>query len=520
MFAPFEMRNAREKMRRNRSWLGHAYGESNTSSGAADGAAMLTIGQLAQVFIQLLGAFILARLLEPQDFGLIAMATTVTVIATHFSELGLASSIIQSPRLRQSVTSALFIITGLAGVGVALLCAIASRFVASFFDDARLTALVIVMACAIPFYSLSAVHRALLTKARRWVILQKIPLISQIIGLLSALAGVALGVGYWALAAQFFVTGIMTCLLTWWFCSWRPNLRLFVKGADHHFRFGVDVMTFGLLNWLHRQGDNIVIGWRWGAEILGYYSRAYSLYMIPLGIISGPLKTVCLPILSGAADDNERWAEGALYVIKVATLLGVIISLMVGVGAKLLILTILGEGWEESIAIFRWLSISFIAASPLSLAGAIMMSKRHSRRLVISGFVNCSLLFLVYVFSVDFGAQYVAGAYSFAYCALLIPTIWYAVKGTSLTIGRIIAHLWPLFALAIVLQLMGFALDIALPNRSLFEETLYAATTSLIAAALSFSLCKFHPHYTKILTDATQASVNMVGRVFSMHKLG
>ena len=341
----------------------------------ARGGVIAVVAQFCRILIQLAVAALLARLLAPSDFGLVAMATTLTAFVGMFTDLGLSAATVQQKEVGQSLVTALFYLNLAMGLFVMAVAMAAAPLAAWFFGDGRITTVVIALALSIPVAAVGAQHSALLQRGMRWGPIQWTPLVAQLAGGIAAvLLAWKCGMGYWALVAQSWVTTILTTVSMWWFCAWRPDLRVNWRGVRGALHFGLNLTGFNVINYFHRQFDNVLIGWRWGATDLGYYNRAYQLLTLPLTLVNGPVGSAVIPALSRLQEDPERWSRAYLKAFGAVNLLSAGITAVMIPTAQPMVRLLFGPGWEPTGHIFALLSISMFAATPMNTVGWVYMS--------------------------------------------------------------------------------------------------------------------------------------------------
>src|SRR6202035_5076327 len=137
------------------------------------------------------------------------------------------------------------------------------------------------------------------------------------------------------------------------------------------------------VNFFHRQVDNVIVGWRFGAAELGYYSRGYQLMLLPLILFNGPLSAAIEPSLSRLQHEPERWRQAFLDALGLVMFLGAGVAACLIAVSDPLIAAIYGPGWERSATIFQWLAVSILAGVPMQASGWIYMSLGQTRRMFI-----------------------------------------------------------------------------------------------------------------------------------------
>ena len=471
---------------------------------AARGGVIAFGGQITRLILQLLGTAIMSRLLAPEDFGLIAMAVTVTGFIGLFTDLGLSVATIQKTEVSQPMVSILFFVNIGVGIILMVVAAIAAPFAALLYNDPRVTLIVIGMALCIPLAAAVAQHDALLARGMRWMPLQLIALASQAAGLV---VGVLLAwktdAGVWAIVAQMVTAGVVTLILTWIICDWRPSRVDNWRDARAELGFGANVTGFSLLNFFHRQFDNILIGSRWGAIELGFYARAYNLLTMPINLINGSLSSSAIPILAKCKDDPERWNAAFLRLATVTAFLGCGLCAILFAIAEPLVNIILGPGWGEVSVIFRALAMSSIFATASNACGWVFISLGRTRQYFYWALFASPIFVLSFVIGLPWKAQGVAISYA-ACMAILAPIYFiYAVRQTTMTFGTLARWMAPVLIIAAIAIGAGEAVNMttrALPDfLRLVVGALTAGTVyAVLGGACLYGLSHYRPLQTML----------------------
>ena len=466
---------------------------------AARGGAIAFGGQISRLFLQLVGTAVMSRLLAPADFGLIAMAATVTGFVGLFTDMGLSVATIQRSEVSQSLVSTLFFVN--IGVGLILMvaAAIAAPLAALLYDDPRVTMLVIGMAVSIPLSAAVAQHNALLARSMRWLPLQIIALTSQAIGLAVAiLLAWKTDAGVWALVAHMVVAGVVTLVLTFIVCDWRPSRVDNWRDARAELGFGANVTGFSLLNFFHRQFDNILIGWRWGAVELGFYARAYNLLTLPIGLINGSLSSSAIPILARCKDDPARWNAAYLRLATVTAFLGCGLCAILFAIATPLVDIVLGPGWGEVSIVFRALALSSIFATASNSCGWVFISLGRTRQYFYWSLFASPLFVLSFAIGLPWKAEGVAMSYAIC-MAILAPVYFiYATRQTTLTFGTVSKWIVPVLCAAALAIGAGEAINLVTRDAHDFVRIVVGTLTvgsvyALLGAACLYGLPQYRP---------------------------
>lgn len=210
-------------------------------------------------------------------------------------------------------------------------------------------------------------------------------------------------------------------------------------------RFGGYLTGNNLLNYLFRNVDNLLVGWRWGPEALGYYAKAYGLLMLPIAQVNGPLGGVAIAAISRVQTDpvrTRRYFLGGYAVVASVTLPVVFASALF---AEEIILLLLGPQWTASVELFRWLAPAALIGALSNPLGWLLWATGRSDRLVKIGLFWSGTILLGFVAGLPFGARGVAIGFSVASILVAWPHCAYIIRGTPIRIRDILGaaqHSW------------------------------------------------------------------------------
>lgn len=387
---------------------------------AARGALVTITGQVARIGIQLVGIAVLARLLDPQTYGLLAMVMVVISLGEIFRDFGLSPAAVQTPGLTTVQRDNLFWANSGLGLGLAVGAVGMAEVVAAFYREPEVAPITRVLALTFVINGMAAQYRASLTRDMRFVALTSIEVAAQVLGLLTGVMLALSGAGYWSLVAQQLCQGLVGLALLATTARWRPRRPRRGQDMARFWRFGWNLVATQLLGFLTSNVDSLVLGRRSGAEVLGIYDRAYRVIMVPLAQVLSPSTTVALPVLSRIGQDHER---AAVFLVRGQIALGY--SVVLGLGyacgaAEPLVAIFLGPGWESSAPI---VAILAIAGTMQTLA-------------FVGYWVYLSRALTGYLFRYTLLAAFVRVA------AILVGSNW-GIIGVALGVAIAPALLWP-----------------------------------------------------------------------------
>ncbi len=413
------------------------------------GGGVSMFGAQAVMFvIQMVGTVVLARILAPEDYGLIAMAAVVVGFAKMFRDAGLSMATVHLQTISHEQISTLFWINTVVVVTLGVVMSLSAPLVAAFYHREELLAITVVLAGAFVVNGLSIQHDALLKRHMRFATIAAENMLAQAANVSVCILLALLGFGYWALAAGPWVSALVTTGFSFNACRWMPGRPRSGTGVRVMLRFGGDVTGFNLANYFARNADNILIGRYIGTEGLGMYSKAYSLFMMPLTQVRGPMTEVAMPVLSSLRSEPERYRRYYLRLVDAMAVLSVPIAALCVIESEFLIRVLLGDAWLGSVPVFRLLAIVGLVQAVESTRGVVLLSLGMSRKHLKWGVVNALVMMAAFAIGIRWGIVGVAGAYVLASYGVLLPNLWYAFAGTPISVRAFFRAIAPSFLLA------------------------------------------------------------------------
>ncbi len=394
---------------------------------------VVTITAQAFKFILRMGStVVLARLLSPEDYGLIGMATVIIGFVQLFKDLGLSAATVQRTKINHQQVSTLFWINLIISCAIALVVVALAPVVAWFYDEPLLRGITLVLAITFVFGGLTVQHQALLQRQMRFKDLAKIEIISMLVGVIVAIASAWYGLGYWALVLMQIATVLTNAIAVWIACSWRPGLPVKDAAIKSMLAFGGNLTGFRLVNYFTRNLDNLLIGRYWGSQQLGLYAKAYQILLLPIQQVNSPVSSVALPALSRLQSEPEKYRRYYYKAILLITTLGMPIVGFMFASADKVILLMLGEQWIGAVPIFRFLMpAAFIGTFNVATGWVFQTLGRTDRQFRIE-LVMSTLNSIIFLIGIRWGAIGVAAIFGLTRPLLLFPKIIYCYKGTLL----------------------------------------------------------------------------------------
>ena len=449
------------------------------------GGAVAVTGKALRLAIYLAGFSRLTRLLDDPDFGLMAMAAVVVAFVEIFRHLGLSEATVQRKRLTPELVNAAF----WANASVALIAAVAiaasAPLLVAIYNEPRLYGIVPALGGTLLVASLGVQHEALLQRAMRFRALAVSDVVAQTAGLIVGVSAAEAGWGYWSLVAMHAAIAATHVAVVWVACPWRPGLPRRADGLRDMLHFGGFVTAHNVMNYVSRQVDDLLIGWRWRAGPLGQYANAYRLLLSPLVLVNVPATSVALPAMSRLHDTPDAFRayyEKFMFALASVTLpLAVWMTLC----ARPLTLFLFGDKWGMAADVFVWLA-PLIALQPISsTSGLVYKASGRARAYFYWSLGAAPAAALSFVIGLPWGPVGVARAYLVYNVVAFVPCMVLAMRGTSLRPGGLTRALVPLIVSAAAAGGVGWFAMAALPEGA---SRIVLLVVSFAAVGLTFAI--------------------------------
>jgi PST family polysaccharide transporter len=438
---------------------------------SVQGGAISLLSRLASVGVQLLSTVILARLLDPDDYGIVVMVTAVTALAGMFGDLGLATSAVRQQDLTHAQSSNLFWCTMLLGLSLTGVVALASPLAAWFYGRQEVLTATLALSLNFFFGSVGNLPGALLAREMRFGRAALGAIVGSVLGLGVSAFLAWKGYRHWALIWGAVTGTVATSGMLMLLASFRPGLPSRGTGLREMVGFGVKITAFDFINYFHRNLDNLLIGRFWGSESVGFYSRAYSLLMMPILHIRGPINAVALPALSQLQHEPEDFRKYYRRMVEILALLSMPLTAFLFVASASVIEVALTSRWLAVSPIFRILAVVAFIQPVMTTWGLVLLSLGQARRYLTVGVVNTLFSAVGFVAGLPWGPEGVAIGYAIATYVSLLPILIMGFKNSPLRLrdffGPIALAAGASLGAATVMSLAGHFCETSVPLATL-----------------------------------------------------
>lgn len=421
--------------------------------------------------IQLVSTVIVARILAPNDFGLVAMVTSFSMFFMMFRNFGLAEATVQREKINHRQISTLFWINAAFSFGLTLLFMGLAPLIAWFYKEPQLEAIAYVISISFLLGGLSTQHVALVRRNLQFYRLAANEIVGVTLSTVIVIFFALFGFSYWALVARRVSYALSIAVGAWLICKWRPSLPSYGSGIKPMLRFGINSLGNYTLNYFSRNLDKILIGMRYGSESLGLYDKAYQLFVAPTQQLAFPLTGVSVATLSRLLDEPEKYKRYYLKTVSMIAFVGMPVSAMLTVAGNDIILLLLGPQWIEAGRIFSifgcGIGVMLLYSTHQWLHISLDKTDRWLRWSIFAALFNMT----AFIIGLFFGAIGVAIAFTASIYILLGPCVWYAGKPINLNLSSYYSSIWKYFVAALVSGLITWLILYNIPSLAgIFSE--------------------------------------------------
>jgi PST family polysaccharide transporter len=436
---------------------------------------MVSVGARAiNALVQIASVVVLARLLSPEDYGLVSMVTAIIGIAPLLIDLGTRDAVIQQRHIAPEEISALFWVTVALGCGLAALGAASGPLIAHFYNQPRLAMVALVSSLSLIALSLSYQHQALLRRAMMYKELAAVEIVASMISTAIAIAMALRGWAYWALVLRPVIASLVTALGVWRACRWLPGRPAWTTGVKEMLKFGLHWIGFSGTDFAGKFADRIAIGHSSGPIDLGYYQKACLVYDNSIDLVITPLQSVGMVGLSKLRNNPQLLWNSWSKALSTIAFFAMPAFGILAVTSRDIVVLVLGEKWTNAsilLSIFALRGIPHVVQRTCGwLHNAAGRADRFMRWGVISSITQLLALFV----GLPFGMTGVAWAFVLSTYFLFLPAIAYSGRPLGIGVGQVVAVVGPQTLGALAAVTLGFGL----------RNTVCAHTPMLLRAIL------------------------------------
>lgn len=448
--------------------------------------------------LQFLISVILARLLAPEDFGLIAILYIFISIANLFIDSGFGSALIQRQDVSSTDESTVFYFNLAMAALMSLLLGSIASLIVDFFEQPILRPLTYIMALSQFISAFGSIHTVLLTKHLMFEKIMKAGLISGILSGGIALLLAKYGYGVWSLAWQTLAASIINVFALWMLHDWRPKLVFSMISLKKLFRFGGFLFLSGLMDVVYTRMHTLLIGKLFSFTDLGYYTRALNTRQMPSTILESVFNRVAFPVFSGVAEDKQRLLQGIKKSLIIMMLINIPIMFGLIVVAEPFISVIFGDKWLASVPILQVLCLAGVLWPLHTVNLNALMAQGYSdlffRIEVIKKVIGISAI----IFACFYGVIAIAWVQVFTGVIAFFINAYYTGKFLGYSALRQVKDIFPFLVIGILMAVFAWELGNYIQISPILELLSITISGFIFYGVLCLVFIKKVSHYSAL----------------------
>jgi PST family polysaccharide transporter len=418
------------------------------------GAAVTSAAQVARLFLMLASQILLARLLLPADFGILAMVAPVLGFVTTLADMGAVQSVVQRPHITHRILNSFFWLNFLLTVVLAGVIWGLSPLLAAFYGEPRVMPVATALALLVILTGFSMQQSALLNRTMRFTSLAIVDTAAPMTNIVVSAYFAWHGFGYWALVLGQLASGISSAVLLWTMSTWRPSWPALSAEAVAMLKFGGSITVSNVALYLNSVLDNVIIGFYLGEVALGLYDRAWKLAVMPIGQLMAPINRVAVPTLSRLAEEPERYRRIFLRMMRVLFLVSLPGLAVAVAAADPLILLLFTARWQAAAPVFAWLCAGMLLTPINTAMFWLFLSQGRPKDQMVFGTIAAVINVATYWVGVHWGL--VGVPITSTLVAYFVPTpllIWGGTRRGPINLRLLLGQTYP-FALATTMSMI------------------------------------------------------------------
>lgn len=365
------------------------------------GAAVFWSGvqRYSSLVVTTIVSMILARLLTPEQYGIVAISSVFITFLSVFSTMGIGPAIIQRKDLDQNDYDNIFSFSLIVGVVLSLLFFVASWPISKYYKEEQLVVVCQILSVNLFFSAINMVPNALMSKNKRFKEMAKRTFLLSLIGGIFSVAAAFIGFGIYSLLISPLVNSVGIFLFNRHYYPVNISKKFTLDPVKKIFSYSAYQFAFEFSNFFTHNLDRLIIGKAFSPAELGYYDKAHSLLKLPVSLLTSIISPVLQPFMSDYQNELQRMAEYNNRLARFLSTISFPLSVILFFSGSEIILLFFGQGWERSILSFQILTLILPTQSILTTSGAFWQSSNSTKYLFWIGLFNTSIIVVGYIVS-------------------------------------------------------------------------------------------------------------------------
>lgn len=450
----------------------------------SSGIFYTALGKYSGIVVSIFIGSVVARLLTPEEFGIVALVMVFINFFNLLSDFGVGPAIIQNKELTEKDIQSIFLASILLGLVFSLLFFFSSGAIATFYNNHELINMTKLLSLVVLLYSIRVVPYALNLKKQRF---KEIGIISVSVQLVSGVIAIVLayrGFGYYALIYRSLFDGLITFIAFYCMSPIRIVLIIKKKSLKMIARFSTFQFFFNFINYFSRNLDNLLIGKFISPVSLGLYDKSYQLMLLPVQNLTHVITPVLHPILSEFQNDTVRIYNAYSKIVKLLATIGFPLSVFIYFSAQEIILILYGSQWEESVPVFKILALTIGIQMVLSSSGSIFQTRNRTDLMFISGLLSALFTIIAICYGVFVGnsVESVAECLIVSFILTFFQCFYILI---SLVLKFSFINFLKLFIFPVIMAI-GVGLSLWFVSNFEFENLFFSISLKIVVSSLVF----------------------------------
>lgn len=361
------------------------------------------LSNVSNTIVNFLLGIILARLLDPSDYGVVGMTAIFFAIAGIFVDGGLAAALVRKKDLSQKDCSTVFFFNLATSTFFYIILFIGSPYIAVFLKAPILKEVIRVSALTMIIGSFGSIHFVLLTKKINF---KPSAILNVSLNILNGIIGIILaynGFGVWALVIPNVVCSIIRTVSIWFISTWRPSMIFSFKSFKEMFAFGGNLVVNAIFDKLYNEGTSMVIGRFYTPQMLGYYSKGMSTAQLPSISLFSIVGSVTYPVLSKIQDDNDTLTYVYGRYIRILSMVSFFVIILLAALAHPYISFLYSDKWEAAAIFLQLFCFRYLLYHIHAVNWSLLLVKGRSDIALKKEVINKTIRFILLACSIPFG---------------------------------------------------------------------------------------------------------------------
>ncbi len=452
----------------------------------------------------------MARMLRPEDFGLVAVPAAIMVMLGPLASFGLGSAVLYLLDLADETLNSIFWTTAAFSTGVGLLMVAAAPLVARLYDSPEMIPVTIAFGAVVLLVGLTVIPSQLLLRGMRFGTHALIGFAALLVSAIGGISAAALGLGHWALVVSQLLLQSTALVLFFAASDWRPGKPHIDRSVMPALRYGSHLTAFHLVSGLRTRVDHLLIGRFLGTTQLGAYSTTSDLLDRITSRLAMPIRGIAISTLSKLQTEPEEYRLHFRTAMLWSTSIILPIICLAALDPALMVGGLLGPQWDEAVPIFQILTITAAAHLIRPATGWVFQSLGRTDRQLRWGAIETVIFLIAFALGVRWGVLGVATAGAVVSVALIVPRVLYCYRLAPLSVRDLLAGIWRPWAAAAVASAIRILTGPVpqLSSRAMVQLATSLAIFMVIYAAIWILL----PGGRAIALEAVRAATGRSGR--------